>query len=198
MIVSDLNTIYRYLNNIRLELPVALRTFSGNGGVLTPFINALRNRITLCGSGALSAAADRQWLTSSLFARANMEACALFISFSEDVNPTKPDSSTLKRAEKYLFSTRTFAAGQGVHINDCLRIMFKKDDGLQATYDVLCEAVHPNWLGVLKMDVTAGDKIEAHVKEIILQSLAVCGRLVAEAIELHYEAIPNLSSGDDG
>ncbi|MEI3807939.1 hypothetical protein V6R85_25925 [Agrobacterium sp. CCNWLW32] len=187
--MSDYSYAYHYLSNVRLEPPPELRTFTGGGKVLTSFINSLRNRILICGAGAISAATDRHWLQSSLFARANIEACALFVAFSEDVNPRKPDINTLKRAEKYLFSTKTFGAGQGVHINDCLRVIYKKDESLQATYDVLCEAVHPNWLGVLKLDIAADENIETHVRDVIVQSVNACGQLVIEAVRWHFDVI---------
>ncbi|MGR9181879.1 hypothetical protein ACU8L2_03330 [Rhizobium leguminosarum] len=185
--MSDYSYTYHYFSNIRLLPPPELRAFTGDGKVLTSFINSLRNRISICGNGAIAAAANRQWLQSSLFARANMEACALFVAFSEDMDPRRPDTSTLKRAEKYLFSTKTFGAGQGIHINDCLRIIYKNDESLRATYDVLCEAVHPNWLGVLKLDIAADESVEAHIHDVIAQSINVCGRLVLESVKRHYE-----------
>jgi hypothetical protein len=111
------------------------------------------------------------------------------LAFSEDVDPRYPDIGSLKRAEKYLFSTKMFGASQGIHINDCLRILYKKHEALQETYNVLCEAVHPNWLGVLKLDVAAGENIEAHIRDVIVQSVDACGRLAVATVRRHFEVI---------
>ena len=52
---------------------------------------------------------------------------------------------------RFAFSTRSFAdAKRSIHINDALRELEKNSSDVMVGYEILCEAVHPNWLGVRK------------------------------------------------
>jgi hypothetical protein len=63
-----------------------------------------------------------------------------------------------------VFSARKFGTEKrSVHVLDCVRALTSIHRDVELLYDILCEAVHPNWLGVSQFrEFQAGSDTQEH------------------------------------
>ncbi|MBV7522591.1 hypothetical protein [Ensifer sp. ENS12] len=182
--------IYDLLKGLTLDVPKAFRQFAGPQSQVTHFINALAQRIAYCGAETLNQVEQGHWLAASLFARANIEAVALLDRFACDLDPRTPRKDALQKITRYVFAAKAFDGGGVVHINDCLRPVFRDDPRLEQNYNLLCEAVHPNWLGVSKLGGEIDAKVEAHLRELMVECSRSCGVRTLRIVQEHFEIVP--------
>ncbi|MDX0908929.1 hypothetical protein GOE02_06110 [Sinorhizobium medicae] len=181
--------IYVLLEGLTLDVPKAFKQFAGPQSQVTHFINALAQRIAYCGAETLDHVEHGHWLAASLFARANIEAVALLDRFTSDLNPKTPRKDALQNITRYLFAAKAFDGGGIVHINDCLRPVFRDDPLLEHNYNLLCEAVHPNWLGVSKLGGQLDAEVEAHLRELMVECSRSCGVRTLRILQEHFEIV---------
>ena len=90
-------------------------------------------------------------VTATLVAGGVIETAGLLILFETRMKKTAEATAKekLETVRRFVFSTKKFGnEKRSVHAMDCVRalIVFHRD--VELLYDILCEAVHPNWLGV--------------------------------------------------
>jgi hypothetical protein len=102
--------------------------------------------------------------------------------------------------KRFTFATKKFGKDKrAIHALDCVRALKPIHLKIELLYDLLCEAVHPNWLGVtqfreFKPDFDSEADHDELVSATVFQSLLL-GHEVAWKIELpsaadlHVEAI---------
>jgi hypothetical protein len=90
-------------------------------------------------------------VTATLMARGVIETAGLLVLFESKMKKAT-GSGTKERLEaikKFVFSTKKFGnEKRSVHALDCVRALTPYHPDVELLYDILCEAVHPNWLGV--------------------------------------------------
>jgi hypothetical protein len=80
--------------------------------------------------------------------RGVIETAGLLALFEDKIGKAAAGSSIqrVNVARKFVFSSRKFGEdGKAVHTLDCVRALDKYDESTEELYDILCEAVHPNW-----------------------------------------------------
>jgi hypothetical protein len=90
-------------------------------------------------------------VAASLLARGAVETAGLLVLFESRMK--KASNCTARErmdiVRRFVFSTKKFGSDQkAVHALDCVRALKPFQADVELLYDLLCEAVHPNWLGV--------------------------------------------------
>ena len=125
------------------------------------FVHACISRMSLLGRVTLALLDKGDWLVAAMTARGFIETIALLNLFLIKYKPNADRSDRKDVIVRFAFSTRSFAdVKRGIHINDALRELEKNSSDVMVGYEILCEAVHPNWLGVRKFSegLQSGDQ----------------------------------------
>jgi hypothetical protein len=90
-------------------------------------------------------------VAACLLARGVVETAGLLVLFESRMKKAsgRPAKERMDVVRKFVFSTKKFGNEQkSVHALDCVRALEPYQSDVELLYDLLCEAVHPNWLGV--------------------------------------------------
>lgn len=121
-------------------------------GSILRTVSLLEDTATLLANGRL--------LGATATARASLETLALMLEFIRKFKASiaRGDSNDLKNLTRsFIFSSLEFNKETGIktpNVMDALRTAEKLVNGTIGAYSVLCEAVHPNWVG---RSVSIGD-----------------------------------------
>jgi hypothetical protein len=130
-------------------------------------------------------------VAATLMARGVIETAGLLVLF--DIKMEKiVDASTKEKLEavkKFVFSTKKFGnEKRSVHALDCVRALRPYHSDVELLYDILCEAVHPNWLGVsqfkeFRIDSNDVQEQDELMTTIVFQALLL-GHKIARTVNL--------------
>jgi hypothetical protein len=90
-------------------------------------------------------------VVATLLARGVIETAGLLILFENKVvsGPLEGTRERAERLKRFVFASRKFGPDKkAVHVMDCVRALKPYDSEIEDLYELLCESVHPNWLGV--------------------------------------------------
>jgi hypothetical protein len=95
----------------------------------------------------------------------------------------------LEIVKQFVFATRKFGEQKkAIHVLDCVRALKPHYAEIELLYDILCEAVHPNWLGVsqfreFQTDNLKSEEIDELIYATVYQSLLLAHK-TAEKLDL--------------
>ncbi len=113
-------------------------------------------------------------VTATLAARGVIETAGLLVLFESRISKLSEDaiSERLDTIKKFVFSTKKFGEEKkSVHALDCVRALEAHYADVALLYDILCEAVHPNWLGVSQFKEYGQDTGFAEQDELLTISV---------------------------
>ena len=130
-------------------------------------------------------------IAASLMARGVLETAGLLTLFERKMEkvPKNAIQERLDTVKKFVFATKKFGnEKRTIHALDCVRALNPYQSDVELLYDILCEAVHPNWLGVSQFREFQPESNEAHehdelVSATVFQSLLL-GHKTAGAAKL--------------
>jgi hypothetical protein len=144
------------------------------------FVHACTSRACRLGKVTLELLDEGDWLVAAMAARGFIETIALLNFFVVKYIPHAGRSDRKNVVERFAFSTRSFAdAKRGIHVLDALRELGKTSPELMVGYEILCEVVHPNWLGVRKIseDLQSADGSSDAAYVLMYRGIVhACGR----------------------
>jgi len=134
-------------------------------------------------------------VTATLMARGVVETAGLLLLFETKMKKIAAAGAKekLEAIRKFVFSTKRFGnEKRTVHALDCVRALTSIYRDVELLYEILCEAVHPNWLGVSQFrefqagssDTQEHDKL---VSMMVYQALLL-GHKVATTVTICTEA----------
>ena len=130
-------------------------------------------------------------VAATLMARGVIETAGLLVLFDTKISKLniKTSDEKLNAIKKFVFATKKFGnEKKAVHVLDCVRALKPFHPDVEVLYDLLCECVHPNWLGVTQFkefqpqsnnDVNEYDEL---VYTVVFQSLLL-GHKIAHSFD---------------
>ena len=144
------------------------------------YILSALSRVILLGRRAEAMVNEKDWLSASCLLRGKIESLGMLQLFM--IKYRFEDSREERRLalEKFYFSQRAIGDKEtSIHVNDGLRSMKKVAPETMRIYDLLCEIVHPNWLGTVV--VTRHIRLD-YAKELAMVNLLLKAFMVAPPV----------------
>jgi hypothetical protein len=160
---------YRFLETIEqipstTELLLATKyQKSATWPVIRDYAVAVAKRLNELGEDADTSLQRGRVITACMAARGIMETSGTFVDFVEKVTKLRESNDKDKlrlTVKRHFFASKEFQQhleGKSPHVADGLRCLDKQHPGVIRIYDVLCEAVHPNWSGTAALS-SLGDE----------------------------------------
>jgi hypothetical protein len=192
---------YRFLETIEqipsmIELLQATKyQVSATWPVIRDYAIAVGKRLSELGQDADASLQRGRVITACMAARGMLETSGTFVDFVEKVIKLRDslDKDKLRlTVKRHFFASREFQqhlGGKSPHVADGLRCLDKQSTGTLKIYDILCEAVHPNWSG------TAGLSLLGDETSPVYQRLAFATYASDGAAKLFVAAAREVISG---
>ena len=125
-------------------------------------------------------------VAGTLMARGVIETIGLIVLFEFKISKAGGESAKekLEIVKRFVFSTRKFGdQKKAIHVLDYVRALKPHYPEIELLYDILCECVHPNWLGVsqfkeFQTDHSESDEIDELVYATVFQSLLLTHKII--------------------
>ncbi|MDP3408007.1 hypothetical protein [Bosea sp. (in: a-proteobacteria)] len=126
---------------------------SASGITIREYSISIVNRLLELSEDCIESLERGRMITASMTARGLLETAGTFIDFidkmirARNANDKEKFRNTLR---KHFFASREFETELGIkspHVADGIRFLDKHMPEASDIYNVLCEAVHPNWAG---------------------------------------------------
>lgn len=143
------------------------------------FIVSCRERGQHLANKSLRLLEEGDWLIAAMNARGLIETAGIFKLFISKYDWRASRADRKKLVEKFMFASKAFTdQSRTVHVNDGLRQLSVEFSDVDRIYGILCEAVHPNWLGVRRFFVSNIETETARTEEkyaylVILKGVVV-------------------------
>jgi hypothetical protein len=179
ILVAQLTIEERHQNIVRIIRACSpLKATGGIDGLERNFKLKCLQRIYVLSELSIQHSKAGRPVVASLIARGILETGGLLELFSQRMARIRsaPAVQQLELLKLFLFATKKFGEKKkSIHAMDCVRSLGDYYSDIEGLYDVLCEAVHPNWLGVSRFsDVVADDSGQNELSEQeLLISMAV-------------------------
>lgn len=127
-------------------------------------------------------------IASTLTARGVIETAGLIVLFESKMQKLSSGASKqrLETVKTFVFSTKKFSAKKkAVHVLDCVRALKPIHSEVELLYDILCESVHPNWLGVsffkdFQPEDSGSEGYDELIYSTVFQSLILAHKVVGK------------------
>jgi len=146
---------------------------SASGPYVRGYAIGVLKRISELGEDTRRSVNEGRMITASMTARGILETAGLFVDLiGKLVELRKRDDKDRFRnmVKKHFFASREFEDQLTVkapHVADGIRELDKHVIGSSKIYDILCEAVHPNWVGTIGFSLPEFDSSPVHIRSTL-------------------------------
>jgi hypothetical protein len=127
--------------------------FSATGQLIRDYSLVVAKRVAELGDDADQTLQRGRVITACMAARGILESVGTYVDFVDKIVKFRESADKEKlraTVKKHFFASREFLEqleGKPPHVADGIRFLDKHGPGTTKIYDILCEAVHPNWSG---------------------------------------------------
>jgi hypothetical protein len=171
--ISALPELYQRLEALRYRS-------SASGPYVRNYAIAVLRRVSELGEDTRRSVDQGRMITACMTARGILETAGLFVDFiGKLIEMRKKDDKERFRAtvKKHFFASREFEdqlTAKSPHVADGVKALDKHVVGSSKIYDILCEAVHPNWAGTAGLNLPETNSGPVQVRSAMAALSTAC------------------------
>jgi len=170
---------------------------SASGPYVRDYAIAVLRRIAELGEDTKRSVDQGRIITACMTARGVLETAGLFVDFIGkliELRKKEDDKDRFRKTvKKHFFASREFEdqlTAKSPHVADGVRALDKHVEGSSKIYDILCEAVHPNWAGTTGLNLPEFDIGPVHIRS------AMAALSTARAVKTYCDVATKAFAGE--